>query len=355
MSSDLWESHFLTACRGQRPSRVPVWLMRQAGRYMREYREVRAGRSFLELCQDVHLASEVTVHAQGRIDADAAIIFADILLILQGLGMPLEYVKGDGPVLARPLRRDRDVAALGDPQAAADACGYVAEAVALTRRDLPSDVPLIGFCGAPFTLASYAIEGGGSRQFARTRQLMYEDTATWHRLSETLVAASIPYARAQIDAGAQAFQIFDSWAGALPRADYRELVWPHLHALAQEIPEGIPLIIFGTNTGHLLGDFRDAGADVVGIDAVTDMASAWKGLGGPQRVSVQGNLDPGLLLAPRQRLLAAADRVLAQAGDGSGYIFNLGHGVFKETDVERVIALIDHVHQQQLPLPESSA
>ncbi|TVR44300.1 MAG: uroporphyrinogen decarboxylase [Planctomycetota bacterium] len=350
MSSSLWESDFLVAARGERPRRTPVWLMRQAGRYMREYREVRAGRSFLDLCEDSALAAEVTVYAQQRIDADAAIIFADILLILKGLGMELDYIKGDGPQFARPIRDTAGVDALGDPQQAADDCSYVAAAVALTRRDLPANIPLIGFCGAPFTLASYAIEGGGSRQFARTRALMYSDPALWHRLCERLVAASIPYAQAQVAAGCQAFQIFDSWAGVLPLADYREFVLPHLKRLAAEIPAGIPLIIFGTNTAHLLGSFVEAGADIVGIDATTSLAQAWQQLGGPSRVAVQGNLDPGLLLAPQPRLLAAADAVLAEAGDGRGYIFNLGHGVFKETDVERVIDLIRHVHQRQLPM-----
>lgn len=348
MSSALWQSHFLTAARGQRPARVPVWLMRQAGRYMSEYREVRANRTFLELCQDAALAAEVTVYAQQRIDADAAIIFADILLILKGLGMDLDYVKGDGPQLANPLRDAAGVAALGDPEQAAADCSYVADAVAITRRDLPADVPLIGFCGAPFTLASYAIEGGGSRQFARTRAFMYGNPTLWHQLCQRLVAASIPYARAQVEAGCQAFQIFDSWAGVLPVHDYEEFVLPHMKALAAGIPEGIPLIIFGTNTSHLLSSFASAGADIVGIDSTTDLSSAWQLLGDAKNISVQGNLDPGLLLAPRERLLSEADRVLAQCGDGSGFIFNLGHGVFKETNVQQAIDLIAHIHQHKL-------
>ena len=348
MSDALWRSHFLTAARGQQPGRVPVWLMRQAGRYMKEYREVRAGRTFLELCKDTDLAAEVTVYAQQRIDADAAIIFADILLILEGLGMGLDYVKGDGPQFSKPLRDQAGIDGLGDPQQAADLCGYVAEAVAITRRDLPPEIPLIGFCGAPFTLASYAIEGGGSRQFAQTRALMYGQPQLWHRLLERLVAASIPYAQAQVAAGAQAFQIFDSWAGVLPAHDYEEFVLPHLETLAAGIPAGIPLIIFGTNTSHLLPIFAKAGADIVGIDSTTDLQTAWHNLGGADSVAVQGNLDPGLLLAPKDRLLSEADRVLQHIGDGRGFIFNLGHGVFKETNVQQAIDLIAHVHAHEL-------
>jgi len=343
---ELWHSPFLAACRGEPTPYTPVWLMRQAGRYMAEYRAVRAGRDFLELCRDSTLAAEVTVTAQRRIGADAAIIFADILLILQTLGMDLRFAAGEGPVLAPQLRNAADIDGLGDPTQAAADCAYVAEACRLCRRDLDDHIPLIGFAGAPFTLAAYAIEGGASRQFPNLRALMYQEPAAWHRLQETLVAALIADLRAQIAAGAQALQIFDSWVGVLPERDYREFVLPHLQSLVAELPEGVPVICFGTHSAHLLGAMRESGCDVLGIDSVTDLDAAWRGLGGPERISVQGNLDPALLLAPRERLLAGVDRVLAAAAGRPGHIFNLGHGVMKETDVEQVIALIAHVQQR---------
>jgi len=339
----LWDSAFLRACRGASTPRTPVWLMRQAGRYMAEYRAVREGRSFLELCQP-ELAAPVTTTAQRRIDADAAIIFADILLILRGLGMDLRFVAGDGPQLAPPLRDAGAIDALGDPLAAADACAFVAESCRRCRAELPADVPLIGFAGAPFTLSAYAIEGGGSRQWPQTRALMYRQSAAWHRLQERLVAALVPYLNRQIAAGAQAVQLFDSWAGALTRIDFDEFVLPHLQQLVAGIDDGAALIYFATGSNHLLESIAQLNCDVVGLDSTTALDEAWQRLGGPERVSVQGNLDPALLLAPRERLLAGADRVLAAADGRPGHIFNLGHGVLKETDVEAVIALIAHVH-----------
>jgi uroporphyrinogen decarboxylase len=346
LSPALRDSHFLRACRGEPSTRTPVWLMRQAGRYMKEYREVRAGRSFLELCKDAALAAEVTDYAQRRIDADAAIIFADILLILEALGLPLDYVAGDGPQFARRIAGAADVAALRSPAAAAADCTYVADAVRLCRARLPHDIPLIGFSGGPFTLAAYAIEGGASRACQATKALMWGEPAVFGRLCGILVEALIPYLRAQVAAGAQVLQIFESWAGHAATADYRLHVLPHLTTLVAALPRGVPVILFGAHSAHLLPLWREAGATVIGCDHQTDLAAAWQSLGGPGRIAIQGNLDPALLLAPRETLLSAADACVAAAGGRPGHIFNLGHGVAKETDVEQVVALIAHVHRR---------
>jgi uroporphyrinogen decarboxylase len=342
----MWDSVFLRACRGESVAHAPVWLMRQAGRYMQHYRGIRAAHSFLSLCKDPALSAEVTVYARNWLGVDAAIIFSDILVVLEALGLPLSFADGDGPSLARPLQGMADVAALKDPLTAAGELGYVAEAIRLSVRALPADVPLIGFCGAPFTLAAYAIEGGSSRQFARTKSFMYTQEAAWHRLARLLVDALIPYLSAQIAAGATCVQIFDSWVGQLTRADFSEFAAPHLARLVAGIPAGVPVILFGTSTDHLLDLMADCGADVIGIDSTSDLGAGWRRCGGPGRVAVQGNLDPALLLAPRQRLLSAADAVLAAAAGQPGHIFNLGHGVLKQTDPEQARALVSHVHEQ---------
>jgi len=340
----LWDSHFLRACRGEPSARIPVWLMRQAGRYMAEYRAVRADHDFLGMCQP-EIACRVTVEAQRRIDADAAIIFADILLILQGFGLELTFIPGQGPQLSPPIRKASDLDRLAAPGEAAERCAYVAEACRRTRAELDAEIPLIGFCGAPFTVAAYAIEGAGSRQWPHTRSFMYREPAAWHRLQQMLVAAMGPYLAAQVHAGAQAVQIFDSWVGTLTEADYREFVLPHLQDLVAQVPEGAAVICFGTHTAHLADAIAASGCDVLGIDHTTDLAATWQRLGGADHISVQGNLDPAALLAPRERLLRMADRVLEDVRDAPGYVFNLGHGVFKETDVEQVAALIEHVHR----------
>lgn len=342
----LWDSAFMRACRGEPAPRTPVWLMRQAGRYMAEYRAVRQGRDFLELCQKPELACQVTVEALRRIDADAAIIFADILIVLEALGQHLRFAEGHGPVLEPAIRSRNDIAPWIESEAAAGKLDYVAEAIRQTRSELPADCPLIGFAGAPFTLAAYAIEGGGSKQFMATKRLMYSDPACWHEMMARITATLTPYLKSQIAAGAQAVQIFDSWVGILTEADYREFVEPYVADLIDTMPDGIPVILFGTNTDHLLERFLACNPDVIGIDTTTDLNAAWERLGGPERISVQGNLDPTLLLGPRDRLLAGADRVLEAAGNRPGHIFNLGHGVLKETDVEQVVALIDHVHSR---------
>ncbi|MFW5845545.1 MAG: uroporphyrinogen decarboxylase [Planctomycetota bacterium] len=344
MSQALWASPFMQACRGERPSRTPVWLMRQAGRYMAEYRQTRADRDFLDLCLYPELACEVTVTAQQRIDADAAIIFADILLVNRALGQDLRFATGHGPVLEPVIRAAGDVDSLRDPDQAAADCGFLPEAIRQTRAALPKDIPLIGFSGAPFTLAAYAIEGGGSRQFAQTRLFMYHQEAAWHRLMQRLVDTLIPYLSAQVAAGAQALQVFDSWVGQLTLPDYQRFVHPHTERLLAALPAGVPVILFGTGTRHLLPALLATGPDVLGMDHHTPLLRCWQDLGGAARVSVQGNLDPALLLAPRALLLERVDAMLAELAGQAGWIANLGHGVLKETPVDNVIAAIERIH-----------
>jgi uroporphyrinogen decarboxylase len=344
LSALLWDSHFLRACRGEPTKRTPVWLMRQAGRYMQHYRGIRSGRSFLDLCKDPAMATEVTLYAREWLGVDAAIIFSDILVVLEALGLPLAFAAGDGPTLSRPVRDAAAVDALGDPIKAAEQLSYVYEAIRRTVAGLPADIPLIGFCGAPYTLAAYAIEGGSSRQFAHTKTFMYSDSGAWHALQQRLVATLIPYLNAQIAAGASCVQVFDSWVGHLTRADFIEFVQPHLTALVAGIVPGIPVILFGTETGHLSDLVAGCGADVIGVDTTTDLSANWERCGGPGRIAVQGNLDPCLLLGPRDRLLAGADAVLKAVAGRPGHIFNLGHGVIKETNPEQAKALVEHVH-----------
>lgn len=341
----LWDAPFMCACRGEATPHTPVWLMRQAGRYMQEYRDVRANYSFLELCRDPQAAARVTVDAQRIIKADAAIIFADILLILESLGMNLQFGKGEGPRLSPCLRDLQSVQALGDPLQAAADCSYVGDAIRLCREQLPPDIPLIGFCGAPFTLASYACEGAGSRQYANTKTMMYCHSDAWHALMEILVEALQAYLKMQVEAGAQALQIFDSWVGTVTAADYEEFLLPHMLKLVDGLPPGIPVILFGTHTGHLLHLFKQTDCDVIGIDSTCDLLASWDALGGPDSVSVQGNLDQSLLLAPKERLLERARAILDRVAGRPGHIFNLGHGIIKETDPQQVIDLITMIHE----------
>jgi uroporphyrinogen decarboxylase len=342
----LWDSPFLRACRGEPAPRTPVWLMRQAGRYMEHYRGHRSGRSFLDLCRDPEACCEVTVHAATWLDTDAAIIFSDILVLLEALGLPVQFVAGDGPHLPEPIRAAADVDRLRDPHQAAADLGYVYEALRLTRDALPAGMPLIGFCGAPFTLAAYAIEGGGSRQFARTRQFMYAHPAAWHRLCARIAEAAVPYLTAQVAAGAQAVQVFDSWVGNLSREDFSEFVAPHLTRVIAGVPAGIPVIAFGHATHHLMDLIAACGPDVIGCDQFTDLAAAWQRCGGPAAIGIQGNLDPCVLLADRPRVRAGVERTLAAAAGRPGHIFNLGHGVIKESDPELAKYLVAQVHEQ---------
>jgi uroporphyrinogen decarboxylase len=332
---------FLAACRREPVPYTPVWLMRQAGRYMPEYRAVRERFGFLELCKSPDAAAEVTVTAALRLGVDAAIIFADILLVLEPMGVGLEFSRGDGPVIHRPVQSGADVDRLlpVDPAALA----YVTEAIRRARAALPAHLPLIGFAGAPFTLASYLIEGGGSRTYARTKALMLGDAGAWRALMERLTTTIAAYLNAQIAAGADAVQLFDSWVGCLAPADYRAHVLPHVRALIDAIRPGTPVIHFGTGTAGLLEAMRAGGGDVIGVDWRIDLDTAWNRIG--HDVAVQGNLDPTALLAPLSEIRARAAAILGQAGGRPGHIFNLGHGILPQTPVDHVLALVDTVHE----------
>jgi uroporphyrinogen decarboxylase len=332
----------MRACRRETVPYTPIWLMRQAGRYMREYREVRAKTTFLELCKNPALASEVTVTAVERLGVDAAIIFADILLILEPMGIKLEFARGEGPVIHNPVRNPEDVERLREVEDAG-ALEFVYEAIRQTRRALKPNIPLIGFCGAPFTLASYLTEGGGSKSYVQTKRLMYDDPGAWHAMMALISRALAKYLNAQIAAGAQAVQLFDSWVGCLSPDDYREFVLPHTQSVIRHVTPGVPVIHFGTGTAALLELMREAGGDVIGFDWRVDLDAGWQRVG--HDVAVMGNLDPVALFANQDVLRAQARRILEQAGGRPGHIFNLGHGILPETPVENVIALVHMVHE----------
>jgi uroporphyrinogen decarboxylase len=340
------KDRFLRACRCEPVDRTPVWFMRQAGRYMPEYREIRNRHSLLEICRSPELSTIVTLQPLRRIDVDAAILFSDLLLPLEPMGIPFDFVRGEGPAIENPLRTDADIERLKcfEPR---EALSYVLDAIRMIRKELEGDVPLIGFGGAPFTLASYAIEGGHSQNYALTKALMYSSPRAWHRLCDMLSSIVTEYLKAQIEAGAQAIQVFDSWAGALNSADYREFVMPHTQKIFDAIRStGVPTIHFGTGTSAILRDLRDAGGDVIGADWRIPLDEAWDRIGHDR--AIQGNLDPTLLLAPLDRMLSAADDVLQRANGRPGHIFNLGHGILPTTPVEHVQALAQHVHRYRL-------
>jgi len=309
---------------------------------MREYREVRSRMSFLELCKTPSLAAEVTVTAAERLGVDAAIIFADILLIIEPMGLQLEFGKGEGPIIHNPVHSEADVKRLRE----IDDVGsleFVFEAIRQTRASLRPDLPLIGFSGAPFTLASYIVEGGASKNYVHTKRLMYNDGGAWHAMMSLISRALVKYLNAQIEAGAQAVQLFDSWVGTLSPDDYRQYVMPHTRNVVEGIKPGTPVIHFGTGTGALLELMRQAGGDVIGLDWRVRLDEGWKRVG--HDVGVMGNLDPVALFANPDHLRAQAGKILEQAGDRPGHIFNLGHGILPETPVENVIALVDAVHE----------
>jgi uroporphyrinogen decarboxylase len=338
----LLDSPFMRACRREPVPYTPVWLMRQAGRYMREYADVRARVGFLELCKTPSLAAEVTVTAAERLGVDAAIIFADILLIVEPMGIHLEFAIGEGPSIENPVRTGTDVGRVGELEDVNE-LEFVFDAIRLTRRALKKDLPLIGFAGAPFTLASYIIEGGGSKNYVHTKQMMYNDAAAWHSLMAKLSRALVRYLNAQIDAGAQAVQIFDSWVGCLSPTDYREYVLPHTAAVIDGISNDTPIIHFGTGTAALLEQMREAGGEVIGVDWRVRLDDAWRRIG--YDVGIMGNLDPVVLFAGKDRIRIEAKKILDQANRRPGHIFNLGHGILPETSVENVIALVDAVHE----------
>ncbi len=341
----LRNSAFLRACRREPTDYTPLWIMRQAGRFLREYRELREKVTFLELCRTPELAAEVTLMAVERLGVDAAIIFSDILLIVDPMGAGLSFDAGEGPRIHRPVRTRQDVDALREVNPD-ESLAFVSDAVRLTRRALPPDIPLIGFCGAPFTVASYMIEGGGSRNFVQTKMLMYRDPGAWHALLEKLVRGSARYLNGQIAAGAQAVQIFDSWVGCLNEADYRTFVLPHTRTLIQSITPGVPVIHFGADTGVLLKAMKEAGGDVIGMDYRVDLARTWSEIG--HDVAVQGNLDPVVLFATPSEIERRTRAILDGVAGRPGHIFNLGHGVLPNTPVDHVLALVDFVHEHRI-------
>ncbi len=340
-SAALHDSPFLKACRRERAGVTPVWLMRQAGRYMAEYRAVRSRVPFLELCKTPDLATEVTVTAAERLGVDAAILFADILLILEPLGFDLEFSKGEGPVIHNPIREVGDVDRVR-PLVDGSPLSYVYDAVTSIRSALKPDLPLIGFAGAPFTLACYAIEGGGSRHYETAKSFMYRDPGAWNALLEIMVDSTAIYLNRQIEAGAQAVQLFDSWVGNLGPEDYRRFVQPHMKRLFSLLDPSVPSIHFGTDTGTLLEAQRDAGGNVIGLDWRMELGATWKRLG--PDVAVQGNLDPVVLFAPIPEIERQVRRILGEADGQPGHIFNLGHGILPHTPVDHVLALVDMVH-----------
>jgi len=322
--------------------RTPVWLMRQAGRYMPEYRAVRKQHSLIEICKNPPLAAEVTITAAEILGVDAAIIFADLLLPLEVMGLPFHFSAGEGPVIEQPVRSAADVSRLRTDSAAD--LGYVAEAVRLVARHFGSKVPVIGFCGAPFTLASYMIEGGGSRHYLNTKKLMYSQPQAFDELLHKIVCVTVAYAEEQVRAGADVIQVFDSWVGCLSVSDYRHYVLPRTTELIQRLKHtGTPVIYFGTDTAALLASMKETGADVIGLDWRIPLDVGWKLLG--SRGAVQGNLDPVALFADRDQVENRALEILRLANGRPGHIFNLGHGILPETPVENVKTLVKFVQQ----------
>jgi uroporphyrinogen decarboxylase len=326
-------SLFVRACKSQPVERTPVWFMRQAGRYMPEYRAVRRQHSLLEICKKPELAAEVTITAAEFLGVDAAIIFADLLLPLEVMGLPFHFSAGEGPVIEKPLRTAEDVAQLRTNRS--DELAYVSEAVSLVAKHFAGKLPVIGFCGAPFTLASYMIEGGGSRHYVHTKKMMYNTAGDWDQLMRKLVDVTAEYSAAQVRAGADVIQVFDSWVGCLSVDDYRQYVLPHVATLVKHVQKsGAPTIYFGTDSATLLPAMNETGAEVIGLDWRIPLDKGWSDL--EYRCAVQGNLDPVLLFAAWKELKSRAEHILHLAGGRPGHIFNLGHGILPETPVENV-------------------
>jgi uroporphyrinogen decarboxylase len=340
---------FLRACRRQPVDCTPVWFMRQAGRYMAEYRVLRQRYSMLTLCKTPELAAQVTLQPLQRLPVDAAIIFTDLLIPLEPMGVKLVFAPNEGPVIENPIRRMSDVEALRpvDPQAD---LWFTLDAIRLVCRELGGRVPLIGFAGAPFTLASYLIEGGGSRHYIQTKTFMYHQPSAWHALLDMLARVSAVFLQAQVQAGAQAVQLFDSWVGCLSPQDYRTYVLPHTRQVIEAVRrDGVPLIHFGTGTATLLDAMREAGGDVIGVDWRIPLDEAWRCIG--PEVGIQGNLDPVVLFAPWAEIAPRVDDILRRAAGRPGHIFNLGHGILPETPVDHVLAVAEMVHARSARQP----
>lgn len=333
--------NFLRACRKEETDFTPVWLMRQAGRYLQEYMDIKNKSSFIEMCKTPEVACEITMQPLRRFDLDASIIFADILLPLEGMGINFEFTKGDGPVIHNPVRSRADIDAIKEITPEEDV-SYLMEAIKLTKKEIDGKVPLIGFCGAPFTLASYMIEGGGSKNYLHAKKLMYTDPESWDVMMTKITDMLVKYLKAQINAGVQAVQIFDSWAGCLSKNDYSKYALPYTKRLIKEVTGEVPVINFSTNTGTYLDVIKQAGGDVIGLDWKVDLMDGWNQLGD---VAVQGNMDPAVLFSDEKTIRAKVKEVIDSAAGRKGHIFNLGHGIILGTPPENVKILVDAVHE----------
>ena len=333
---------YLKACKKESVDCTPIWIMRQAGRYLEEYRTVRAKHSFIEVCKTPELVVEITLQPVRRFELDAAIIFADILLPLEKMGIDFEFTKGDGPQINNTVRTRADVARMRaiDPM---EEMTYLMDAIRMVKRELNSLVPLIGFSGAPFTLASYITEGGGSRNYVFTKSMMYREPDTWHLLMEKLTDMVIAYLNDQIKAGVQAVQVFDSWVGCLSQADYREFVLPHQKRLMASLDSSVPRVHFAFGASHLLPLIKEAGGDVLGLDWRMDIGAAWKSL--DYEPCIQGNLDPVALYGSPEYIKRRVAEILERVGGRNGHIFNLGHGILPTTPCDSVQYMIDLVHE----------
>jgi len=334
---------FLKACRGEPVDKTPVWFMRQAGRYMKAYRDLKEKHTFLEMCKTPELATEVTLQPVNALDIDAAIIFADILLPLEPMGTGLEFIVGDGPSIPRPVRDIKAVENLR-PVNAEEQLGFVGDAIRMVRTEINGKVPLIGFAGAPFTLSSYMVEGGKSREFKTTKLMMFEAPETWALLMDKVCATLIDYLKMQVKAGAQALQLFDSWVGCLSPYDYTKYVLPYTKRVIDGLKDsGIPIINFSTGTSTMLPEVAQSGGDVISFDWRISLDAAWKQIGYDQ--PIQGNLDPVLLFAPLPVIKERVHDIMRQAAGRPGHIFNLGHGILQHTPVDHVKAVCDMVHE----------
>lgn len=341
----MWD-RFLRACRREHVDRTPVWFMRQAGRYMQEYRDIRKNHTLLDICKNAELCTEVTLQPVLAHKVDAAILFADILLPLEPMGAPFEFAQGEGPVVHKPVRTPKDVENLRVIEAE-DGLQYVLDAIRMIRGELDGKTPLIGFAGAPFTLASYLIEGGKSSQYILTKQFMYSEPEAWDQLMGKLAEVVRRYLRAQIEAGAQAVQLFDSWVGSLAPEDYKARVQPHVAHILQDVQKtGVPVIHFGTGTTSLLEMQKEAGGTVMGVDFRTTLTDAHRRLGSD--VAYQGNLEPMLLLAPWEVLAPRAQSIILEGKKLPGHIFNLGHGIVPQVDPDVVTRLVEFIHEKSV-------
>jgi uroporphyrinogen decarboxylase len=347
-------SLFVRTCKAQPTERTPIWLMRQAGRYMPEYRAVRKQYSLIDICKKPEVAAQVTIEAAEILGVDAAIIFADLLLPLEVMGLPFHFSAGEGPKIEKPVRSAEDIKHLRTDRAAD--LGYVSEAVKLVCKHFGDKLPVIGFCGAPFTLASYMIEGGGSRNYVHAKKMMYSSPAAWNELMSNLVSVTAEYSAEQVRAGADAIQIFDSWVGCLSVEDYRRYALPHVTDLVKRLQKtGVPIIYFGTDSSTLLPSMQETGAEVIGLDWRIPLDTGWQALG--NKGAVQGNLDPVLLFAEWKEIKSRAEDILRRAAGRPGHIFNLGHGILQETPVENVKSLCAYIrdHSSEFKAAEFNA